>query len=117
MNFLLYANCRRPLRSGQYAQAKPDVFRHRHMPEQRIMLEDEPHSAFGNALIGHFRAVQKNASLIRSFQSGKNAQQRRLAATGWPQEGDELAGFDLKIDIVQDRERSEPFGDMFHMEP
>jgi hypothetical protein len=55
------------------------------------MLKDESHPTFGDSLIGHFRAVQKNAALIRPFQSGENSQQRRLAATGRPQKGDELA--------------------------
>src|SRR6185437_4672935 len=74
---LLYASCRRSQRSRLHRKPKGHILSHGHMPEQRVMLENEPHATFSDSPIRRLRAVQKDTSSIRFFQSGKNSQQRR----------------------------------------
>jgi hypothetical protein len=80
------------------------------------MLEHESHPAFADPLVRHLRALEKDASMIRPFQSGQNSQQRCLAATGGAEKGHQLAFLHMKADIVQHCERSKPFGDMVDLD-
>ncbi len=83
------------------AQPERDVLEHGHVPEQRVMLKHEPHVPFAGRLIRDVLAVELHGSAIREFQSGNDAEQRRLSRTGGPQQCDELAIRDFQIHFLQ----------------
>src|SRR6185437_7906548 len=112
---LLYASCRRSQRSRLHRKPKGHILSHGHMPEQRVMLENEPHATFSDSPIRRLRAVQKDTSSIRFFQSGKNSQQRRLATTGRAEEGHEFAFLYMQADIIQHHKCPKALRDMVYL--
>ncbi len=69
----------RALALGLHAQAERDVVEHRHVAEQRVMLEHEPDVAITHVVAGHIFAMEHDAAVIRGFQAGNDAQQGGLA--------------------------------------
>ena len=49
----------------------------------------------------HILITKQNAALIIAFKSRNDAQQRRLAGTGWSQQGRQLAFGNLQIHVMQ----------------
>ena len=47
------------------AQPEGDVLEHAHVPEQRVVLEDEPHVALAHRLVGGVFAVEVDRALSR----------------------------------------------------
>ena len=64
------------------AQAEGDVLEHRHVAEQRVVLEDEADVALAGMQVGGLGAGEQDVALIGRFHAGDDAQQRRLAAAG-----------------------------------
>ena len=56
-----------------------DVLEDRHVPKQRVMLEDKTHTAMPRILPGGVVAVEEHGADIRCFEAGDHPQQRRLA--------------------------------------
>ena len=62
------------------AQAELDVPRHRHVPEDRVVLEDEPDVALLRREVRDVAAGDADRSLVRQHEAGDQAQDRALAA-------------------------------------
>ena len=71
--------------AGFDSQAKGDVLEHRHVTEQRIVLEDEADVAFAHMQIRGVVAADDDATTVGLLQTGDDAQQGGLAATGGAQ--------------------------------
>jgi hypothetical protein len=66
------------------------------MRKQRIVLEhhvDRPLVRWNGSDVG---TIELDVALIGSLETGKHAQQRALAAAGWSQQREELAGADVE---------------------
>ena len=70
------------------------------MPKQGIVLEYEAYLALAYMAVGGVFAVKEDVAAIGGLQSGDDAQQRGLAATLRPEEGNQFAGGHLKGDII-----------------
>ncbi len=70
----------RALAFGLHAQAERDVVEHRHVAEQRVMLEHKADVAITHVMAGNIFAMEHDTAVIRGFQAGNNAQQGGLAA-------------------------------------
>src|SRR6266404_2922759 len=76
------------------------------MRPDRIALENHPHAApigrHGNTLRPgkNNTRSQLNLTVVRFFQTGNDAQRRRLAAAARPEQREQLARLDLEGDII-----------------
>ena len=91
----------RPLRAPLHPQAEGDVLEHRHVPEQRVVLEHEADLALAHVAVGRVLAVEQHAAAVGRLQAGDDAQQRGLAAARRPQQRHQLARGERQADIVQ----------------
>ena len=98
-----------------HTQAEGDVFEHRHVAKQGVVLEDEADVAFAGRVIGDVLIVIMNRAAIGRFQPRDDPQQRRLAAAGRPQQGQQAAGGNLDADAVQGGELAETLADFLDM--
>ena len=80
----------RALATRQHRQAKSDIVEHRHMAEQRVMLEHETDFTIACVQAAHVGAVKANMPAGLMLQPGDNAQQRGFPGTGRPQQRDHL---------------------------
>ncbi len=76
------------------------------------MLEDEPDVALAGMQVCRLGAGEQDVALIRRFHAGDDAQQRGLAAAGGAEQGDQLAGRDVEVDVVERDEVAEALGDV-----
>ncbi|SPZ06525.1 Uncharacterised protein [Pseudomonas aeruginosa] len=74
----------RPLALGLHAQAEGDVVEHRHVAEQRVVLEDEADVAVAHVVLRDVLAMEHDVAGVRGFQPGDDPQQGGLAAPGGP---------------------------------
>ncbi len=85
------------------------------MRKQRAFLRDiADAAAFRRAVqagAGDRLAMQRDLAGIRPLEAGDQAEQRRLAAAGGAEDGDQLAGADVEVDIVQHLLVAEALGD------
>jgi hypothetical protein len=86
-----------------HAQRELDVLADRHVPEQRVALEHEADLALAHGELRHVAAVQADASVIDTGESGDRSQERALAAAARPQQDEELPVGYLEGDVVHDR--------------
>jgi len=70
--------------------------------EQREVLEHQPEAALMDRHARQVAPVERHRSRVGCFQSGDDAQQRRLAAAGRAEQADDLAGVGVERDIVED---------------
>ena len=61
-------------------QAEGHVLEHRHVAEQRVMLEHKTDLALAYVDLGGVLASERYAARVSRFQPGNDAQQRGLAA-------------------------------------
>jgi hypothetical protein len=61
------------------------------------------------AKVGDVEAVDANFAAGWRLEAGDQPQRRRLAATARPEEGDELAALDRKVEAFDDRVGAEGF--------
>ena len=85
----------------QHGQAKSDVIEHRHMAEQRIVLEDEAHFTVAGVHPADVGAVEADMTAGLMLQPGDNPQQGSFPGAGRPQQRDHLSGRDIQRDIIQ----------------
>ena len=83
-----------------HAQAEGNVLKQRHVAEKGIVLKNETHVTFARCLIRDVFAFEFDSARIRKFEAGDDAQEGRLAATGRPQERNELTSWDFQIDVL-----------------
>lgn len=107
MHFLADRRFRRTLAARLHAQTERDVFEHRHMPEQRVMLEHESNLPFARADLRNVFAIQHDLACIGMFEACNHAQKRGLAATRWPEQRDEFARPKVERDVVEGGEIAE----------
>src|SRR5207245_300514 len=88
------------------------VLEHRHVPEQRVVLEHEADLALAHVHVGGVLALEQDAARIGRLQARDDAQQRGLAAAGRPQQGDQFAGVDAERDVLQRAEVAEILADV-----
>src|ERR1700731_3403067 len=100
----------------QHAHAKRDVLEHRHVPKQRVMLEHKTDLALADADRAGVLAMEQHLAGVRSLQPRDYPQQRRLARSRKPQQRDQLAGFDMQVDIVNRDEVAELFADVLELD-
>ena len=78
-------------RHGLTLQREADVAAHVHVRIQREELEHETDVALRCAFERHVLAVEQDFARRRQFQPGDHAQRGRLAATGRPQQHEEIS--------------------------
>ena len=98
-------------RQAGHLQAERDVAANAHMRIERIGLEHHRQAALRRRHVHHVLAVDQDLSAGDVLKSGDQAQQRRLAATGRPDENHEGAVLDIEIGILDDVDRPERFAD------
>src|SRR5207253_878255 len=81
------------------------VFQHyalfRHVPEQRVMLENETHLALAHGDRSGVLVMQQHAARLATFQSRNDAQQRRLARARGAEQRHEFAFLDAQVYLVE----------------
>ena len=86
-----------------HAQRELDVLRHRHVAEQRVVLEHQADAALARGDVRDVAPVQRDAAVIDPGEAGDGAQQGALAAAAGPEQHEELAVADVERDVVDDR--------------
>ena len=92
------------------AQRELDVVGHRHVAEQRVVLEDEADLALARADVRDVAAVQHDAAVVDRRQARDRPQQRALAAAGRAEQHEQLAFLDLRGDVADGRGAAEILG-------
>src|SRR5262249_8435103 len=102
-------HARPDLRPGPLAdaEAERDVVEHRHVTEERVVLEDEAHVALAHGGVGHVLVLVQHAAGVRRLQPRDDAQQRRLARARRAEQREERAVWHLETDVVESQDASE----------
>ena len=90
------------LRHLSNLQREGQVFGHRHMREQRIVLEHHADAALVRRDVVDRPAAELDLAMRRGLETGQHHQAGRLARTGRPEHGDELAGLDIEVQVFDD---------------
>ena len=98
------------------AQAEGDVVEHRHVAEQRVVLEDEAHLALAHMGLRGVLAIKQHAAAVSGLQPGNDAQQRGLAAARGVQRGDEFARGEVEADVAERGEAAEGLADVLDLD-
>ncbi len=77
-----------------------DVLLHRHVREERVVLEDRVHRAVVRRQPGHVLAGELDRALVGRLEAGDHPQRRGLARSRRPEHREELARRDLEVDRV-----------------
>jgi hypothetical protein len=94
-----------------HREAERDVVGHRHVREHRVALEHHGEPALARGPIGHVPPTDEDAAAALPLEPGDDAQERRLAASGRPEEGDALPVGHGERDLRQRVMRAEVLGD------
>ena len=88
------------LRGGDlaYAQAVLDVFLHRQVREERVVLEDGVDVTLEGRALGHVDTVEQDLAARGQLEAGDHPQDGRLARAGRPEQGQELTVRDVQVD-------------------
>src|SRR5690606_19284223 len=90
-----------------HLEAEADVLRHRHVTEQRVMLEDEADIALLHGPARGVLVAEEHRAGGGEVEAGDEAQERRLARAGRPQQRDQLARADVERHVVKRGEAAE----------
>ncbi len=93
-----------------------DILGDGHVRKEGVILEDGVDVTAIRRDASHIQARNTNPSLIRLFEAGEHPQSGRLAATGRPEERQELANVDLEIDAIDGDHRAETLGDIHQLD-
>ena len=90
-----------PLRLGHPAHPQPvlDVLRHRHVREQRVVLEDGVDVPGVRRHLRNVAAAELDPPGVRPLEPGDQPEQRGLARSGGPEQGEELARPDHQVHV------------------
>ena len=83
-------------------QAKAEILAHRHVGIERIRLKHHGNATIGSGRLDNARVVNPYVAVGDILQAGDQAQERRLPATGWADEDDKFAIFNVEIDAGND---------------
>jgi hypothetical protein len=100
------------LAEALHRRAIGGVVEHAHMREQRVGLEHHRDVAIGGRELGDVLAADQDLALAGDLEPGNHAQGRGLAAAGRAEQGDERAGLDGEVDVVDRRHRAVAHGDV-----
>ncbi len=103
---------RRALAARLHAHAEGHVVEHRHVAEQRVVLEHEADLAVAHVRARGVLAVEQHLAGVGLFQPGDDAQQRGLAAARGTEQGDQFAGGEIERDVVERVEGAEALVDV-----
>ena len=85
------------------------------MLEQRLVLEYDAEAPFLRGDLARRISFEPDLAFVRAFETGQDAEERRLSATRGTEDDQDLARGDLEIDAAQDlliaerlRERRDP---------
>ena len=92
------------------------VVPHRHVGEQRVVLEDGVDVALVGRGPRHVLAVEADGAAGGRLEAGDHAQRRRLAAAGRTEHGEELAVGDAEVGVVDRGEVGELLGDVVDLD-
>jgi hypothetical protein len=92
-------------------EAEGDVALDGHIGKERIGLKHHADRAAAGAEMSDVATVDANRSFGRRLEPGDHAQGRRLAAAAGPEEGHELAAFDLEVEVLDHRLGAEGLAD------
>ena len=81
-----------------------NVFRHREVRKEGVLLKNHPDLAANGRNVGNFRVVHENLAAARTLESRDEAQQRGLSAARWPENTREAPARE------GERERMERYG-------
>ena len=96
-----------------HPQPEGDVLEHRHVPEQRVVLEDEADPALADAALeSAFSPPNSTVAVGRPLEPAMILSKRRLARTGRPEQRHQLARVDGQADVVERREVAEALRDV-----
>ncbi|MPL80520.1 hypothetical protein SDC9_26421 [bioreactor metagenome] len=84
-----------------HLEPEGEVFRHRHVREERVGLEHHAEVAMLGGDIGHLPRAEQQPAAVDRLEARDAAQRRRLATARRPEQRDELALPDLEIDVFQ----------------
>jgi hypothetical protein len=99
-------------RRAQIFQAEREVLPHRHVRVERIRLEDHRQSALRGRHVVDAPLADVEFAAGDALEPADHSQERRLAATGGPDEHDELAVADIEIGAVNDGRIAEALDDV-----
>src|SRR5690554_2216708 len=86
------------------------------MGKERIVLEHRVNGALFGRNVGQGAAVQQDLAAIRIFETGNQAQDSGFAATGRPQQRQELTVVNVQADMVESRPGPEAFLDIAQLQ-
>ena len=99
-------------RARLHPQAEGDVLEHRHVAEQRVVLEHEADMALAGAARQRILAVERHLAGIGPVEARDDPQQRGLAGAGRAEQRQQFAVADLQIDVVERGEGAELLDDV-----
>ena len=90
------------LRGGRLGDLEPegDVARHRHVGEQRVVLEHHADAPRARRQVRDVAPRDADRARTRALEAGDHAKRRGLAAARGAEEGDELAGRHVKVEAL-----------------
>ena len=88
------------IRAGQVLQREKDVLQNRHVGIQGVILEHQPDAALFSGKLGHIVLTEENFAGGRLLQPADHIQRGAFAAAGGPQQTDQLAVGNFKIEVV-----------------
>ncbi len=94
-----------------------DVFRHRHVREQRVVLEHDADAALARREVIDGLPVEQHAAFRLADEAGDDAQERGLAAAGRSEQRDHFAARYIQINVLDSNEIAEPLRDVFELKP
>src|SRR5690606_35251470 len=95
-----------------HPQAEIDVVAYRHVPEERIMLEDEADTTLPRAETGRVLAIEEDPTAVGEVETGDHAQERGLSRSRRAEQREELARLDLEGQVPYCGEVTEDAGDI-----
>src|SRR5258707_5374681 len=100
----------------QHAHSEGDVFEHRHVAKQRLLLKAETDLALADADGARVLSMEQHLAGVGRLESRDYSQQRGLARSRQSQQRDQLAGFDMQADIVNRDEVTELLADVSELD-
>ena len=88
------------IRAGQVLQREKDVLQNRHVGIQGVVLEHQPDAALFSGKLGHIVLAEENFAGGGLLQTADHVQRGAFAAAGGPQQTDQLAVGNFKIEVV-----------------
>ena len=94
------------------AETISDVVKNALVREQRIVLKHQTGVALVRHDMGHVPFAEKDLALLRKDETGNGPQHGGLAASAWPEQGEELPGRNRKRKPLQNGDRPERHRDI-----